>query len=64
MHCFQSNLGALVWYYLLMAIGLSVLILIGAFVAMDISTYRSLQRRLQEERRRRELEEQTVSAFT
>jgi hypothetical protein len=54
----------LVWYYLLVAIGLSVLILFGFSVAMDISTYRSLQRRLLEERRRREIEEQTVSAYT
>jgi hypothetical protein len=47
-----------------MAIGLSVLVFVGFFVAMDISTYRSLQKRLQEERRRREIEEQTVSAYT
>jgi hypothetical protein len=47
----------LVWYYLLTAIGLTVLVLVGSFVAMDISTYRSLQRRLREERRRRESEE-------
>jgi hypothetical protein len=47
-----------------MAIGLSVLILVGFFVAMDINTYRSLQKRLQEERRRREIKEQKVSAYT
>jgi hypothetical protein len=57
-------MGAMVWYYLLMVIGLSVLILVGLCVALDLSTYRSLQRRLQEERRRREIEEQTVSAYT
>jgi hypothetical protein len=54
----------LVWYYLLGAIGLILLLLVGFFVAMDINTYRSLQKRLREERRRREIEEQTVSAYT
>jgi len=61
---FQIDLGALVWFYLLMAIGLTVLILFGCCVAMDINTYRSLQKRLREERRRKENEEQTVSAIT
>ncbi len=61
---FQSYLGAMVWYYLLGAIVLSVLVIGGSFVAMDVITYRSLQRRLQEERRRRESEKQTVSAHT
>ena len=61
---FQINLGALFWFYLLMAIGLIVLVFFGCCVAMDINTYRSLQRRLREERRRKENEEQTVSVIT
>jgi hypothetical protein len=62
----------MVWYYLLMAIGLSAIILLGCCIAVDIllgcciavdySTYRSLQKRLREERRRK-LEEK-VSAYT
>jgi hypothetical protein len=43
----------LVWQYLILAIALSVAILFGCCVAMDYSTYWDLQRRLQEERRRR-----------
>ena len=52
----------MVWYYLLMAIGLSAIILLGCCIAVDYSTYRSLQKRLREERRRK-LEEK-VSAYT
>ncbi len=53
---------ALVWYYLVLAIGITAAILFGCCVAMDYSTYRSLQRRLREERRRK-LEEKQVSSF-
>ena len=49
-----ASLGsALVWQYLVLAIALSVAILFGCCVAMDYSDYWDLQRRLQEERRRR-----------
>jgi hypothetical protein len=47
-----------------MAIGLTVLILFAVSVAMDLKTYLSLQRRLQEERRKKEIEEQTASVNT
>jgi hypothetical protein len=53
---------ALVWYYLVLAIGITTVILFGCCVAIDYSTYRSLQRRLREERRRK-LEEKHISAF-
>jgi hypothetical protein len=43
----------LVWQYLVLAIAFSVAILFGCCVAMDYSTYWDLQRRLQEEQRRR-----------
>jgi uncharacterized membrane protein (DUF106 family) len=52
-----------VWYYLVLAIILSVLILFGSCLAIDYNTYRDLQRRLQEEMRRR-LKEETVAAYT
>jgi hypothetical protein len=54
----------MVWYYLLMAIGLSAAILFGCCVVMDYSTYRNLQRRLHEQRQRKEMEEPAVSAFS
>jgi hypothetical protein len=54
----------MVWYYLLMAIGLSAAILFGCLVVMDYSTYRSLQRRLQEQRQRKKMEEPAISAFS
>jgi hypothetical protein len=44
---------ALVWYYLVLALALSAAILFGCCVAMDYSTYRDLQRRLREERRKK-----------
>jgi hypothetical protein len=53
-----------VWYYVLVALGISFIIVFGCCVAMDYSTYKSLQRRLREERRRKRLEEQQVSSFT
>ena len=56
-------MGAMVWYYLLMAIGLTATILFGCCVMMDYSTYKSLQRRLQEQRQK-EMEEPAVSAFS
>ena len=43
----------MVWYYLVLALALSAAILLGCCVAMDYSTYRDLQRRLREERRKR-----------
>lgn len=52
----------MVWYYLVLAIGITAAILFGCCVAIDYSTYRSLQRRLREERRRK-LEEKQISAF-
>ncbi len=54
---------AMVWYYLLMAIGLTAAILFGCCVIMDYSTYRSLQRRLREQRMK-EIDEPAVSAFS
>jgi hypothetical protein len=53
----------MVWYYLLTAIGLTAAILIGCCVVMDYSTYRSLQRRLREQRLK-EIDEPAVSAFS
>jgi sensor domain CHASE-containing protein len=52
----------LVWLYLVLAIVLSAAILLGCCVVMDYSTYRDLQRRLQEERRRR-LKESPVAGY-
>ncbi len=52
----------LVWLYLVLAIVLSAAILFGCCVAMDYSTYRDLQKRLQEERRRR-LKESPVAGY-
>jgi hypothetical protein len=52
----------MVWMYVVLAIALSAGIIFGCCVAMDYSTYRDLQRRLQEERRRR-LEETTVASY-
>ncbi len=54
---------AMVWYYLLMAIGLTAAILFGCCVVMDYSTYQSLQRRLREQRQK-EIDEPAVSAFS
>jgi hypothetical protein len=53
----------MVWYYLLTAIGLTAAILFGCCVVMDYSTYRSLQRRLREQRLK-EIDESAVSAFS
>jgi hypothetical protein len=53
----------MVWYYLLMAIGLTVAILFGCCIVMDYSTYMNLQRHLQKQRQK-EMEEPTVSAFS
>jgi hypothetical protein len=52
----------LVWYYLVLALALSAAILFGCCVAMDYSTYRDLQRRLREERRRR-LKKRPVAGY-
>ena len=54
---------AMVWYYLLMVIGLTAAILFGCCVVMDYSTYRSLQRRLREQRQK-EIDKPAVSAFS
>jgi hypothetical protein len=43
---------------------LSAAILFGCCVVMDYSTYRSLQRRLHEQRQRKKMEEPAVSAFS
>lgn len=43
----------MVWLYLILAMVLTAAILFGCCVAMDYSTYRSLQMRLREERRRK-----------
>ena len=53
---------AVVWYYLILAIVLLSGILFGSCLAMDYNTYHDLQRRLQEEMRRR-LKEETVTAY-
>lgn len=52
----------MVWYYLVLAIALSAAILFGCCVTMDYFTYRDLQRRLREERRRR-LGEKPVAGY-
>jgi hypothetical protein len=53
----------LVWFYLVLAVALSAAILFGCCVAMDYFTYRDLQRRLQEERKRR-IKEEAVAGYT
>lgn len=59
---FYWGIAAMVWMYVVLAIALSAGIIFGCCVAMDYSTYRDLQRRLQEERRRR-LEKTTVASY-
>jgi len=56
-------MAAMVWHYLLMAIGLTAAILFGCCIVMDYSTYRSLQRRLREQRQK-EINKPAVSAFS
>jgi hypothetical protein len=57
----MGRMGTMVWLYVALALLLSAGIIFGCFVAMDYSTYRDLQRRLQEERRRR-LEEKAIAS--
>jgi hypothetical protein len=57
-----GGIAAMVWMYVVLAIALSAGIIFGCCVAMDYSTYRDLQRRLQEERMRR-LEKTTVASY-
>lgn len=52
----------MVWLYVVLAVLLSAGIIFGCCIAIDYSTYRDLQRRLQEERRRR-LEEKTIASY-
>jgi hypothetical protein len=52
----------MVWAHLLGAIAICAIIAIGACVALDLSTYRSLQRCLLEERKRKLEEPQTSRA--
>lgn len=53
----------MVWYYLILALVLSAAILFGCCVVMDYSTYRDLQRRLREQRKKKPQAAAASAAF-